>query len=157
MKILGVSDLRILLLKKKEEKIKDIKEIITLVSFKLRNKKSSKKNLHRIFKKYNSETKNPCGSEGCELLIDTGTYLTYVPREMYKHFFRNFDSEEAEDCDQMNNLPDIKFVVIGEKENFDLILEPKDYVIKYTDERGYSTCVLGISPDDEVSHLITIG
>jgi len=43
MKILGVSDLRILLLKKKEEKIKDIKEIITLVSFKLRNKKVPKK------------------------------------------------------------------------------------------------------------------
>jgi peroxiredoxin len=36
-------------------------------------------------------------------------------------------------------------------------LEPKDYVIKYTDEHKKSTGVLGISPDDEVSHLITIG
>lgn len=37
----------------------------------------------------NSE--NPCKKNGCELLIDTGTYLTYVPREMYKHFFKDFD------------------------------------------------------------------
>lgn len=57
----------------------------------------------------------------------------------------------------MNKLPNINFEVIGETKNFHLILEPKDYVIKYTDEKGQSTCVLGISPDDEVSQLITIG
>lgn len=58
----------------------------------------------------------------------------------------------------MEDLPNINFVVIGDKgKTFNLILEPKDYVIKYTDENDRSTCVLGISPDDEVSHLITIG
>lgn len=82
-------------------------------------------------------SENPCGSEGCELLIDTGTYLTYVPREMYKHFFKNFDSENAEDCEAMESLPNINFIVIGDKDKtFDLILEPKDYVIKYTDENN---------------------
>lgn len=42
--------------------------------FKLRRK--SRKN--RAKNSLSSE--NPCGKEGCELLIDTGTYLTYVPR-----------------------------------------------------------------------------
>lgn len=60
--------------------------------FKLRrkSKKSEKKEHYR--------SSNPCGKEGCELLIDTGTYLTYVPREMYKHFFKNFDQDFAENC-----------------------------------------------------------
>lgn len=58
----------------------------------------------------------------------------------------------------MDSLPNIDFVVIGaDDKHFNLVLEPKDYVIKYTDDAGQSTCVCGISPDDEVSHLITIG
>jgi len=76
---------------------------------------------------------------------------------MYKHFFRDFDADKAEKCEEMDGLPHIHFIVKGQTEDFNLVLEPKDYVIKYTDENGESTCVLGISPDDEVSHLITIG
>lgn len=113
--------------------------------------------MRKLLNKIKHRSENPCGKEGCELLIDTGTYLTYVPREMYKHFFKDFDATNAENCEAMEELPNINFVVIGEKKNFDLILEPRDYVIKYTDEHDKSTCVLGISPDDEVSHLITIG
>lgn len=77
---------------------------------------------------------------------------------MFGHFFAGFDPDQAEDCENMHSLPNVNFHVIGEKGVFDLILEPKDYVIKYTDSNGENeTCIMGISPDDEVDYLITIG
>lgn len=85
--------------------------------------------------------------------------MTYIPREMFGHFFEGFDPDTAEDCANMETLPDIHFHVKGatSKEDFVLVLEPKDYVIKYTNDSGADECVMGISPDDEVDYLITIG
>jgi hypothetical protein len=75
---------------------------------------------------------------------------------MFKHFFDGFDLNEAEKCENMGSLPNIDFIVRGEKEDFKLTMEPKDYVIKYETD-GASECVMGIAPDDEVDYLITIG
>lgn len=85
--------------------------------------------------------------------------MTYVPREMFNHFFKGFEINEAEKCENMANLPNINFVVRGENEEFDLVMEPKDYVIKYQSSEDKDTfeCVMGIAPDDEVDYLITIG
>jgi hypothetical protein len=86
---------------------------LELSSSKFSSKQKSQKTLKMMLRKYRGASKNPCGKEGCELLIDTGTYLTYVPREMYKHFFKDFDSNSANDCDNMDELPNIHFKVIG--------------------------------------------
>ena len=49
--------------------------------------------MRKLLNKMRHRSENPCGKEGCELLIDTGTYLTYVPREMYKvSFYYHFTS-----------------------------------------------------------------
>lgn len=80
---------------------------------------------------------------------------------MFNHFFKGFEISEAEKCDNMANLPNINFIVRGDDNNkeFDLVMEPKDYVIKYktSEEKDTYECVMGIAPDDEVDYLITIG
>ena len=47
--------------------------------------------------------------KGCELLIDTGTYLTYIPRKMFETIFKNYSISSFENCSNYENdkLPDI--------------------------------------------------
>jgi len=41
---------------------------------------------------------------------------------MFEIFFKGFDTSHAENCDNINELPDIYFVVKGTKGPFRLIL-----------------------------------
>lgn len=48
-------------------------------------------------------------SKGCKLLIDTGTYLNYIPHLMFKQLMGKLDFR-SNSCDDMSRHPDVIFV-----------------------------------------------
>jgi len=126
-------------------KIIDIKVSHMLNKFKNRANQSPKSNSKRYnenLKTQNKRIKKSKGTycdlstkRGCELLVDTGTYLTYIPRPMFNKIFNGYKFDYFENCDNYlkGKLPTISFELESEKGNFHINLEPEDYLIKYID------------------------
>ena len=78
-------------------KIIDIKVSHILNKFKNRKNRSPKNKRYNVLKTQNQRIKKSKGAycdlsskRGCELLVDTGTYLTYIPRPMFNKIFRGY-------------------------------------------------------------------
>lgn len=84
--------------------------------------------------------------EGCETIVDTGTYLTYGPKEQV---MKLFNGVQMKTCDDMKTMPNIVFEVQGhqtpEGQNtvVQLTMEPEDYVLQYKMKEKVE-CVVGI-------------
>jgi hypothetical protein len=53
---------------------------------------------------------NPC-EKGCRALIDTGSYLNYLPEDMYRFFMDDYEFNNGF-CSQITqNYPDIIFII----------------------------------------------
>ncbi|XP_010140330.1 PREDICTED: gastricsin-like [Buceros rhinoceros silvestris] len=84
-------------------------------------------------------------SQGCQAIVDTGTYQLTVPQQYLSSFLQLTGAQEtssgyAVDCSQVQNMPTITFVINGAQ----LPLNPSAYVLN---SNGY--CILGI----EVTYL----
>ncbi|XP_054253412.1 gastricsin [Indicator indicator] len=81
-------------------------------------------------------------SQGCQAIVDTGTYLLTVPQQYLDGFLQLTGAQQtsygyAVDCSQVQNMPSITFVINGAL----LPLYPSAYVLN---NNGY--CTLGIEP-----------
>ncbi|XP_009568075.2 gastricsin [Cuculus canorus] len=79
-------------------------------------------------------------SEGCQAIVDTGTFLLTVPQGYMGSFVQALGAQQtsygyAVDCSQIENMPTITFVINGAA----LPLSPSAYVMN---QNGY--CTLGI-------------
>jgi hypothetical protein len=74
-------------------------------------------------------------NKGCELLVDTGTYMTFIPRPMFYQIFKGYSIKYFENCNNYlkGKLPTIIFEMESDKGRFNLNLEPEDYLNKYID------------------------
>lgn len=86
-----------------------------------------------------------CPREGCEAIVDTGTYLIYYPGHR-GNIVRSFGNT----CGHLDMLPTFHFdFATGPGEApVTLTLRPVDYVLKFR-VHGASDCVVGISPDHD--------
>ncbi|KFQ36699.1 Gastricsin [Merops nubicus] len=81
-------------------------------------------------------------SQGCQAIVDTGTYLLTVPQQYIDGFLQYTGAQQtsygvsaleyAVDCNQIQNLPTITFVINGSQ----LPLSPSAYVLN---KNGYCT------------------
>jgi hypothetical protein len=85
-----------------------------------------------------------CGSEGCETIVDTGTYLIYGPQDQVNKLLGGIGT--VDDCKGIDNLPHIHFDLSS---GDTLTLSPRDYVLQF-EVNGALECVVGISPDHDV-------
>ncbi|XP_076213827.1 pepsin B-like [Aptenodytes patagonicus] len=79
-------------------------------------------------------------SQGCQAIVDTGTFLLTVPQEYVGSFLQALGAQltsygYAVDCNEIQNMPTITFVINGAQ----LPLYPSAYVLN---KNGY--CTLGI-------------
>ncbi|XP_032865396.1 pepsin B-like [Tyto alba] len=79
-------------------------------------------------------------SQGCQAIVDTGTFLLTVPQEYFNSFLQAMGAQVtsdgyAVDCNEVQNMPTITFVINGAQ----LPLSPSAYVME---NNGY--CTLGI-------------
>ncbi|KFQ40187.1 Gastricsin, partial [Mesitornis unicolor] len=79
-------------------------------------------------------------SQGCQAIVDTGTFLLTVPQQYIDSFVQAVGAQMtsygyAVDCNEIQNLPTITFIINGAQ----LPLSPSAYVIN---SNGY--CTLGI-------------
>ncbi|XP_012585477.1 PREDICTED: oviduct-specific glycoprotein [Condylura cristata] len=87
-----------------------------------------------------SQATNWC-SQGCQAIVDTGTFLLAVPQYYLDSFLQETGAEQAEngdyvvDCDSIERMPTITFVISGAQ----FPLPPSAYVLN---NDGY--CRLGI-------------
>ncbi|XP_032737350.1 pepsin B-like [Lontra canadensis] len=85
-------------------------------------------------------------SQGCQAIVDTGTYVLAVPQQFIGSFLKETGALEAQNgdlvvnCNSIQSLPTITFVISGTP----LPLPPSTYVLN---DNGY--CTLGI----EVTYL----
>uniref|UniRef100_A0A8C9FQL4 Pepsin B n=1 Tax=Pavo cristatus TaxID=9049 RepID=A0A8C9FQL4_PAVCR len=84
-------------------------------------------------------------SQGCQAIVDTGTFLLTVPQQYLSRFLQAVGAQEtsygyAVDCSEIQSLPTIAFIINGVQ----LPLSPSAYVLK---NNGY--CTVGI----EVTYL----
>ncbi|OXB70216.1 UNVERIFIED_CONTAM: hypothetical protein H355_012689 [Colinus virginianus] len=84
-------------------------------------------------------------SQGCQAIVDTGTFLLTVPQQYLSSFLQAVGAQEtsfgyAVDCNKIQSLPTISFIINGVQ----LPLTPSAYVLK---SNGY--CTVGI----EVTYL----
>ncbi|KAM6041119.1 pepsin B-like isoform 2-T2 [Theristicus caerulescens] len=84
-------------------------------------------------------------SQGCQAIVDTGTFQVTVPQQYLSSFLQALGAQEtsygyAVDCNEVQNMPPITFVINGAQ----LPLYPSAYV---SNNNGY--CTLGI----EVTYL----
>lgn len=97
-----------------------------------------------------------CSHSGCHLLIDTGTYLNYVPKNWFQKAFPKtlFNLDEIL-CKDWKQMPDvvIKLKDTDGKE-IKLKLTGEQYMDQ-TDEGEF--CTTSICPDDIEFDLITLG
>ncbi|XP_061869652.1 pepsin B-like [Colius striatus] len=79
-------------------------------------------------------------SQGCQAIVDTGTFLLTMPQQYMDEFLQVLGAQQtsygyAVDCDQVQNLPTITFVINGAE----LPLGPSAYIIN---SNGY--CTVGV-------------
>uniref|UniRef100_A0A669QID4 Pepsin B n=1 Tax=Phasianus colchicus TaxID=9054 RepID=A0A669QID4_PHACC len=84
-------------------------------------------------------------SQGCQAIVDTGTFLLTVPQQYLSRFLQAVGAQEtsygyAVDCNAIHSLPTISFIISGVQ----LPLTPSAYVLN---NNGY--CTIGI----EVTYL----
>ncbi|KFQ89514.1 Gastricsin, partial [Phoenicopterus ruber ruber] len=80
-------------------------------------------------------------SQGCQAIVDTGTYLLTVPQQYLNSSLQALGAQLTSygviDCNEVQNMPTITFVINGAR----LPLYPSAYVLN---SNGY--CTLGIEP-----------
>lgn len=86
---------------------------------------------------------------GCNAVVDTGTYLIYGPSEKMRMVMSDM---KLSACGDKHALPILGFVfkgfaVNGKDYAFELKLTPEDYVLEFENEGG-NDCVVGFSSDD---------
>uniref|UniRef100_A0A8B9QPM7 Pepsin B n=1 Tax=Apteryx owenii TaxID=8824 RepID=A0A8B9QPM7_APTOW len=79
-------------------------------------------------------------SQGCQAIVDTGTFLLTVPQQYMAYFLQAVGAQEtsygyAVDCNEVQNLPTITFIINGAQ----FPLYPSAYIIN---DNGY--CTVGI-------------
>uniref|UniRef100_G1PKG7 Pepsin B n=1 Tax=Myotis lucifugus TaxID=59463 RepID=G1PKG7_MYOLU len=80
-------------------------------------------------------------SQGCQAIVDTGTFLLAVPQQYMDSFLQATGAQQAQngdfvvDCNSVENLPTITFIISGSQ----FPLPPSAYVLN---DNGY--CRLGI-------------
>lgn len=96
---------------------------------------------------------NPC-SNGCKLLVDTGTYLNYIPTRWFTQFMpkSTFDFERLL-CKQTASFPTIVLTIRGVKGDFELRLKPEQYLENFGDE----DCTANFTPDSVENDTVTLG
>jgi len=85
-----------------------------------------------------------CPEEGCEAIVDSGTYLIYGPDDQVHRMLDTISS-----CSDVNALPDITFEIPNADStgpNLLLTIRPIDYVLEFA-VNGGQDCVIGVSPD----------
>lgn len=96
--------------------------------------------------------RGPLCDDGCNTIVDTGTYLVYGPKDMVNKLLED-DNMQLNDCSDMKRMPNIVFELYGRKDKngsqtvVELTLEPEDYVLQY-EWRGSADCVIGIYPEN---------
>ncbi|XP_047927138.1 pepsin B-like [Anser cygnoides] len=86
-------------------------------------------------------------SQGCQAIVDTGTFLLTVPQQYLNSFLQAMGAQEtsygyAVECSQVHNLPTITFIINGTS----FPLHPSAYILN---SNGY--CTLGI----EATYLLS--
>jgi len=108
---------------------------------------SGTKHLHSVDHSHQMKTSlipRICGTEGCETIVDTGTYLIYGPQDQVTKLLGGIGN--VDDCKGIDSLPHIHFdLTSGDT----LTLSPRDYVLQF-EVNGVMECVVGISPDHDV-------
>lgn len=70
-------------------------------------------------------------------IVDSGTSVLVGSKELVDHLKNNIGDVKS-DCSNMNELPDVKFVISGDE----YILHNHEYILKVS-AFGYSKCILG--------------
>lgn len=101
---------------------------------------------------------NPCGDKGCKLLIDTGTYLNYVPSEWFDKFFpKDIFKIDDQLCNSFDQFPDIVMVLKhwDSNQQYHLRMKGPQYMDKIGDRDHM--CNPSFCPDTTEDNLITLG
>jgi len=77
-----------------------------------------------------------CPDGSCKAVLDTGTSLLTAPSDALATILSEFNV--ANNCDDINALPDMKFVLKDKHGSYDFTLEPKYYLRK----GGHSSCLV---------------
>ncbi|KAG7259603.1 hypothetical protein CRUP_015969 [Coryphaenoides rupestris] len=86
-------------------------------------------------------------SQGCQSIVDTGTSMLTAPQQYMGYIMQAIGAQRSQygeymvDCNQVNNLPTLSFVISGEA----LPLPPSAYITQQY-YNGYQVCMVGISP-----------
>ena len=81
--------------------------------------------------------------QGCNGVLDTGTFLIYGPRYVVEEYFTSLSNE----CKHKAALPNIVFMFSQGDSLLEVVLTPEDYVIEF-EMNGQVECVIGITADD---------
>ncbi|XP_059190654.1 gastricsin-like [Centropristis striata] len=86
-------------------------------------------------------------SQGCQSIVDTGTSTLTAPSQLMGSIMQAIGAQENQygmymvDCNQVNNLPTLSFVISG----VSFPLPPSAYIIQHY-QNGYQFCSVGITP-----------
>ncbi|KAK0151957.1 Gastricsin [Merluccius polli] len=86
-------------------------------------------------------------SQGCQVIVDTGTSTLTVPQQYFEYIMQYVGAQRSQygsymvDCNQVNNLPTLSFVISG----VSLPLSPSAYITQHY-QNGYEYCMVGITP-----------